>query len=40
MNLPVEGEEEGIFTEAPIPEMFKTTVQDGKLVTTTVEHAG
>ena len=40
VNLPVEGEEEGVFSEAPIPEMFKTTVQNGKLVTTAVEHAG
>ncbi|EKM55922.1 uncharacterized protein PHACADRAFT_256860 [Phanerochaete carnosa HHB-10118-sp] len=40
VNLPVEGEEEGVFSEAPIPEMFKTTIQDGKLVTTAVDHAG
>lgn len=40
VNLPVEGEEDGVFSEAPIPEMFKTTVQNGKLVTTAVEHAG
>ena len=40
VNLPVEGEEEGVFAEAPIPEMFKTTIKDGKLVTTAVEHAG
>lgn len=40
VNLPVEGEEEGVFAEQPIPEMFKTTVVDGKLVTTAVEHAG
>ncbi|KIP04798.1 hypothetical protein PHLGIDRAFT_109123 [Phlebiopsis gigantea 11061_1 CR5-6] len=40
VNLPVEGEEDGVFGEQPIPEMFKTTVVDGKLVTTAVEHAG
>ncbi len=38
INLPVEGEEEGIFNEHPIPEMFKTVITDGKLITTAVEH--
>ncbi|KAI7903386.1 adenylate cyclase associated N terminal-domain-containing protein [Cokeromyces recurvatus] len=28
------------FKELPVPEQFKTTVVDGKLVTTTIEHAG
>ncbi|KAI0781345.1 cyclase-associated protein [Trametes elegans] len=40
VSLPVEGEEEGVFNEHPIPEMFRTTIVDGKLVTTAVEHAG
>ncbi|KAI9056890.1 hypothetical protein FKP32DRAFT_1585029 [Trametes sanguinea] len=40
VSLPVEGEEEGVFAEQPIPEMFITKVVDGKLVTTAVEHAG
>ncbi|KZT74000.1 cyclase-associated protein [Daedalea quercina L-15889] len=40
ISLPEEGEEEGVFTEHPIPEMFRTLIQDGKLVTTAVEHAG
>ncbi|CAA7265404.1 unnamed protein product [Cyclocybe aegerita] len=40
ISLPVEGEEDGVFEEQPIPEMFKTVVQNGKLVTTIVEHAG
>ncbi|KAH9842539.1 cyclase-associated protein [Rhodofomes roseus] len=40
VSLPEEGEEEGVFTEHPIPEMFRTMIQDGKLVTTAVEHAG
>ncbi|KAI0637392.1 adenylate cyclase associated N terminal-domain-containing protein [Trametes polyzona] len=40
ISLPVEGEEEGVFNEHPIPEMFRTTIVDGKLVTTAVEHAG
>ncbi|KAF8911155.1 adenylate cyclase associated N terminal-domain-containing protein [Gymnopilus junonius] len=40
ISLPVEGEEEGVFQEQPVPEMFKTVVKNGKLVTTTVEHSG
>ncbi|KAJ8078711.1 suppressor of rasval19 [Marasmius tenuissimus] len=40
VSLPVEGEEEGVFTEQPVPEMLKTCVKDGKLVTTVVEHVG
>lgn len=40
INLPVEGEEEGIFSEAPLPEMFKTVFKEGKLVTSAIEHAG
>ncbi|OCH90293.1 cyclase-associated protein [Obba rivulosa] len=40
VSLPVEGEEEGVFKEHPVPEMFRTTIVDGKLVTTAVEHAG
>ena len=35
-----EGEEEGIFVERAVPEMLRTTVQNGKLVTTIVEHSG
>lgn len=40
VSLPVEEEEEGIFVEHPIPEMFRTVVKDGKLVTSAVEHSG
>ncbi|KAI0792862.1 adenylate cyclase associated N terminal-domain-containing protein [Abortiporus biennis] len=40
ISLPVEEEEEGVFQEHPIPEMFRTIIKDGKLVTTPVEHAG
>jgi adenylyl cyclase-associated protein len=40
VSLPVEGEEEGVFSEHPIPEMLKTVVKDGKLVTSFVEHSG
>lgn len=40
ISIPVEGEEEGIFKEQPVPEMLKTVIKDGKLVTTVVEHAG
>ena len=39
VSLPVEGEEEGVFEEQPVPEMFKTVVRDGKLVTMIVEHS-
>ncbi|TFK42985.1 cyclase-associated protein [Crucibulum laeve] len=40
VSLPVEGEEEGVYEEQAVPEMLKTVVKDGKLVTTIVEHAG
>jgi len=40
VSLPVEGEEDGAFEEQAMPEMLKTVVQNGKLVTTIVEHAG
>ena len=40
VSLPVEGEEEGIFEEHAMPEMLKTIVKDGKLITTIVEHVG
>jgi len=40
VSLPVEGEEEGVFEEQAVPEMFKTVVKNGKLVTSVVEHSG
>ena len=40
ISLPVEGEEDGVFNEHPVPEMFRTTIVGGKLVTSAVEHAG
>ena len=40
ISLPVEGEEEGVFEEQAVPEMFKTTIVNGKLVTSIVEHTG
>lgn len=40
ININLPGQEEGVFDEQPVPEMFKTVVQDGKLVTTIVEHSG
>ncbi|KAJ7694213.1 adenylate cyclase associated N terminal-domain-containing protein [Mycena rosella] len=40
VSLPVEGEEEGVFEEQAVPEMLKTIVKDGKLVTSVVEHVG
>ena len=39
ISVPVEGEEEGVFNEHPVPEMFKTVIKDGKLVTTVVDTA-
>ncbi|TFL07346.1 adenylate cyclase associated N terminal-domain-containing protein [Pterulicium gracile] len=40
VNLPVEGEEQGVFQEQSMPEMLKTTIVKGKLVTSIVEHTG
>lgn len=40
VSLPVEGEEDGVFDEKPVPEQLKTVVKDGKLVTSVVEHSG
>lgn len=40
ISLPVEGEEQGVFVEKAVPEMLRTTIKDGKLVTTFVEHSG
>lgn len=40
VSLAVEGEEEGIFEEQAVPEMMKTVIKNGKLVTSIVEHVG
>ncbi|KAJ1309682.1 hypothetical protein OPQ81_006446 [Rhizoctonia solani] len=40
VSIPEEGEEEGVFVERAVPEMLRTTVQNGKLVTNIVEHSG
>jgi adenylyl cyclase-associated protein len=40
VSLPVEGEEDGVFEESAIPEMLKTMVVGGKLVTSVVELVG
>lgn len=41
INLPpAEDDEDGDYTETPIPEQFKTYIKNGKLVTEIVEHAG
>lgn len=40
VNLPVEGEEDGVFEEKAMPEMLMTKVVGGKLETTVVEHVG
>ncbi|KAH7039521.1 adenylate cyclase associated N terminal-domain-containing protein [Macrophomina phaseolina] len=39
INLPP-SEEDGDYTEHPIPEQFKTFIKDGKLISEIVEHAG
>lgn len=38
ISLPVDGEEDGVFEEKPVPEQIKTVVQAGKLVSSIVEH--
>lgn len=40
VSLPVEGEEDGVFVEQAVPEMLRTVVKDGKLVTSVLEHTG
>lgn len=40
ININLPGQEDGVFDEQPVPEMFKTVVHNGKLVTTIVEHSG
>lgn len=40
VSLPVEGEEEGVFEEKPIPEMLRTVIVNGVLTTSVVEHTG
>ena len=40
VSLPVEGEEEGVFVERAMPEMMRTTIAGGKLITSIVEHSG
>jgi adenylyl cyclase-associated protein len=40
VSLPVPGEDDGVFEEQAVPEMLKTFVKDGKLVTEVVEHKG
>lgn len=40
VSLPVAGEEDGVFEEQAVPEMLKTVIGGGKLVTTVVEHVG
>lgn len=39
VNLPP-AEEEGDYSESPVPEQFRSYVKDGKLITEIVEHAG
>jgi adenylyl cyclase-associated protein len=39
VSLPVEGEEDGVFEEKAVPEMLRTVIKDGRLVTSIVEHA-
>lgn len=40
LQLPVDGEEEGVFNERAMPEMLMTRIVEGKLETTVVEHVG
>ena len=40
VSVPVPGEEDGIFSEHPVPEMLITKFKEGKLITTVVEHVG
>ena len=40
VSLPVENEDDGVFVEQAVPEMLKTVVKNGKLVTTVMEHVG
>ncbi|TIA87819.1 hypothetical protein E3P99_02946 [Wallemia hederae] len=40
INISVPENEEGDFSEKPIPEQLKTVVRNGKLETTVVEHSG
>ena len=35
-----EGEEEGVFDERAMPEMLRTVIKGGQLVTNIVEHTG
>jgi len=39
VSLPVDGEEDGVFEEKAVPEMLRTVIKDGKLVTSIVEYA-
>ena len=39
VSLPVEGEDEGVFVERAVPEMLKTIIKDGHLITSIVEHS-
>ncbi|KZS98991.1 hypothetical protein SISNIDRAFT_403150 [Sistotremastrum niveocremeum HHB9708] len=39
VSIPDENEEEGVFVERAVPEMMRTVVKDGKLITTIVEHS-
>lgn len=40
VSLPEEGAEDGVFDEHAVPEMLRTVVKGGKLVTSVVEHVG
>jgi adenylyl cyclase-associated protein len=40
VSLPEEGQEEGVFVERAVPEMLRSVVKNGQLVTTIVEMSG
>ncbi len=40
VSIPTGSDEDPDYAEQPIPEMLKTVVKDGQLVTAVVEHVG
>ena len=40
ISMPVDGPEGEEYKESPVPEMLRTVIVDGKLVTSIVEHTG
>jgi adenylyl cyclase-associated protein len=40
INISIPSGEDGDFVEKPVPEMLRSVIQDGKLITSIVEHTG